>query len=138
MSIGMGEGEDKANAAIYQALHHPLLEIDSVDQAAGVLIHFTGGDDLALHEVGDAVTKLRETLREGTDLVLGASTDPNMDGRAQAILIVTGLGGRPVASTDLASFATEEAGEEELSSQPMELDADLDLPTFLRRRMAYR
>ena len=34
MAIGMGEGEDKAGLAAYQALHHPLLEIDSLDLVA--------------------------------------------------------------------------------------------------------
>jgi cell division protein FtsZ len=48
MAIGMGEGEDKAGLAAYQALHHPLLEIDSLEQASGVLVHFTGGGSHAL------------------------------------------------------------------------------------------
>lgn len=136
MAIGMGEGEEKAHKAIEQALHHPLLEVDSLDQAGGVLVHFTGGDDLRLHEVGDAVTKLRQALGEGSDLVLGASTDGNMAGRAQAILIVTGLGGRPVASADIASFAAAQTEAER--SADLAAEQDLDLPTFLRRRMAYQ
>lgn len=131
MAIGLGEGENKAEAALHQALHHPLLEIDSLDQAAGALVHFTGGEDLTLYEVGEAVTLLRKSLAPEADVVLGASTEPTMLGRAQVILIVTGIGGRAIPMPCQAHEATE--------PQPVatgaQLDlSNLDLPTFLRRR----
>ncbi len=40
MAIGLGKGENKATDAIQEALHHPLLEIESFDQATGALVHF--------------------------------------------------------------------------------------------------
>ncbi len=134
MAIGMGEGESKAEEAIYQALHHPLLEIDTLDRAAGILVHFTGGEDLSLSEVGDAVDQLRDSLPQEADLLLGATTDPAMEGRTQVILIVTGLGGSPVPAAAEAPVATHLR----VSGPPMvERGAvDLDLPAFLRRRAA--
>lgn len=132
MAIGLGQGEDKANAAINQALHHPLLEMDSIDTASGVLVHFTGGEDLTLFEVGDAVTNLRQSLSPDADVILGATTEKSMNGRAQAILIFTGVGGRPLSSATIM----EEASELEPVVVPTgENAADLDLPTFLRRRV---
>jgi cell division protein FtsZ len=131
MSIGLGEGEDKAQTALRQALHHPLLEIDSLDQAAGVLVHFTGGDDLTLYEVGEAVASLRETLDPEAEIVLGATTEGSMQGRAQVILIVTGIGGRAIPTAE-ASHPRKQAAAE---SQPASAEVDLDLPTFLRRRV---
>jgi cell division protein FtsZ len=134
MAIGIGEGHSMARAAIRQALHHPLMAIDSLEGANGVLIHFTGGDDLTLHEVGEAVDDLRTSLSPEVDLILGATTDPAMTGRAQAILIVTGVGGEPAPTQEripdtrtLTELATVETG----SSIAQD---DLDLPTFLRRR----
>jgi cell division protein FtsZ len=47
MSIGQGEGENKAIKAIDQALNHPLLDSTSLDHAAGILVNFTAGDDLS-------------------------------------------------------------------------------------------
>jgi cell division protein FtsZ len=136
MAIGLGEGESKAADAIHQAMHHPLLEIDSLDQAAGVLVHFTGGEDLTLFEVGEAVEGLRQGLNPQIDLILGATTEETMAGRVEVILIVTGIGGRPVSPRPESS---EEVGVS--LSLPMDLpagmaDDDLDLPTFLRRRVA--
>jgi cell division protein FtsZ len=131
MAIGMGEGEDKAALAIHQALHHPLLEIDSLEQATGVLVHFTGGEDLTLYEVGEAVTGLRDTLSADAEVILGATTEPTMLGRAQVILIVTGLGGHPVQNAEAVPASTQLSVE---GPQPMIDTNDLDLPTFLRRR----
>ncbi len=132
MAIGLGEGEEKAPAAIKQALHHPLLEIDGLDSASGVLVHFTGGEDLTLYEVGEAVNELRNVTTPDIDIILGATTDPAMTGRAQVILIFTGVGGCPVAATQgIDEIAI--ASSSQVKSNQIE---DLDLPTFLRRRAA--
>ena len=130
MSIGLGEGEAKAEEAVRQALNHPLLEIESLDHASGALVHLTGGDDLTLFEVSDAVSSLRDSMSENAEVILGASTDSSFEGRTQAILIVTGLGGRPVSGADVGIFHSEDQDHDEMQ----ELEADLDLPTFLRRR----
>lgn len=132
MAIGLGKGEEKAPAAIKQALHHPLLEIDGLENASGVLVHFTGGEDLTLFEVGEAVNELRNVTSPDIDIILGATTDPAMTGRAQVILIFTGVGGCPVA----AAQGFEEVGIASTSQVQNNQMENLDLPTFLRRRTA--
>jgi len=135
MAIGLGKGEEKAAGAIHQALHHPLLAIDGLDQAQGVLVHFTGGDDLTLYEVGEAVNALRESLSPDAEVILGATTSEIMTGRAQVILIFTGVGGQPIATPMKARKASIPSPEPEPAIQAADAD-DLDLPTFLRRRAA--
>jgi len=130
MAVGVAEGPDKARDAIHQALHHPLLGVDNLEYANGALVHFTGGEDLTLFEVSEAVDELRASLAPDTDIILGATTEPSMEGRTQVILIVTGIGGRPMSAAvqsmpQTASLAAAPAAED-----------DLDLPTFLRRRVA--
>jgi cell division protein FtsZ len=123
MAIGLGEGEAKASMAVHQALHHPLLEVNSLEFATGALLHFTGGDDLSLSEVGSAVESLRENLPLDVDVVLGVTPEPTMEGRVQVILVVTGIGGRPVRS-----FVTDQP-------EPFSIVSDnLDVPAFLRKR----
>lgn len=132
MSIGLGEGPEKAKAAIHQALNHPLLEINSLEQATGILVHFTGGADLTLHEVGEAVTELRTSFAPDIDLILGATSEEIMTGRAQVILIVTGIGGRPICRLNTMESDAQLLSVEQVSS----VADDLDLPTFLRKRVA--
>jgi len=130
MAIGIGEGERKSEIALEQALHHPLLEVNSFGQANGALIHFTGGEDLGLVEVGAAVEDLRENMPPEADVVLGVTTEPAMHGRVQVILIVTGIGGQPVqemSSTESVPAAP---------SSEIEME-DLDIPAFMRRKPSY-
>lgn len=139
MAIGLGDGPDKARRAIYQALHHPLLEVESLEQASGALVHFTGGERLSLVEVGEAVQELRQSLPAEADLILGATTEPAMEGRAQVILILTGLGGRPVAAPARKAVQAVQAVQPDF--QPVTVPGhydqnDLDIPAFLRRRPA--
>lgn len=132
MAIGLGEGADKAQKAIHQALHHPLLEISSLEQATGILVHFTGGDELTLFEVGEAINELRESLSPNADVILGATTEPSMAGRAQVILIVTGIGAYAVRG--VSKHQSHRTAAEGQLQGAGDLD-DLDVPAFLRKRL---
>ncbi len=92
MSIGHGQGEAKARLAIDQALHHPLLDSVSLEQAAGIIANFTGGSDLSLLEISEVLTQMQNQLGSQTEIVLGVTHDERMENRAQVILVVTGLG----------------------------------------------
>ena len=129
MAIGIGEGHHMAQDAVRQALRHPLLEVDSLEQATGVLVHFTGGDDLTLFEIGEAIEDLRLSFPQEVDLIFGATTEPAMSGRVQVILIVTGIGAKAIETVPAA-----EAGNVSVVHTAPQAVPNLDLPAFLRRR----
>ena len=162
MSMGQGNGENKSRLALDQALHHPLLETVSLENAAGIIANFTGGEDLTLFEVQDALTYLQEQTSNQTEIVMGVVNDNRMEDRVQVTLIITGLGSptleeamagvaRPAPLTQAAQapvgkkFAPLPAPEPE-PEQPLPGMAptalgmaqtaanNLDLPAFLRKR----
>ncbi len=94
LAIGQGKGGNKAAEAVQQALKMPLLDISAVGTAGGILVHFTGGDDLSLHEVSHAAADIARAAPQA-DIIFGATIDPMMNGRAQVILVATGLGSQP-------------------------------------------
>ena len=94
LAIGQGKGGNKAAEAVQQALKMPLLDISAVGTAGGILVHFTGGDDLSLHEVSHAAADIARAAPQA-DIIFGATIDPMMNGRAQVILVATGLGSKP-------------------------------------------
>lgn len=96
MSIGIGEGENKAFKAVEQALHHPLLESVSIENATGIIANFSGGADLSFIEVMDGLNHLQELTNHQADIIPGVMTDPRMEERAQVILVITGLGAMPI------------------------------------------
>jgi cell division protein FtsZ len=97
MAIGQGKGEGKAIAAVQQALNHPLLESVSLKDASGVIANFSGGDDLSLYEVGEALGYIRGLVNEDIEVVMGVSHDERLNERAQVILVVTGIGAKSLS-----------------------------------------
>ena len=87
-------------------------------------------------EMGDTVAVADLTGDGVVDLILGASTDQAMTGRAQAILIVTGVGGQPAPTEAPIAVLQPVVETVSVHSGPPLNPDDLDLPTFLRRRVA--
>jgi len=96
MAIGTGEGEDKAFQALLNALHHPMLDEIRLDEAAGIIANFSGGDDLTFVEVADTLNYLQERTGHQAEIIPGVINDSNLNNRAQVILIITGLGALPI------------------------------------------
>ncbi len=90
MAIGQGKGEHKAVDAVRQALKMPLLDLRTVSAANGILVHFTGGDDLSLYEVSQAAAELNAAA-PNAEVIFGATVESGMEGRAQVIMVATGL-----------------------------------------------
>lgn len=146
MAIGHGQGEEKAYQAIEQALHHPLLESVSLENAAGIIVNFTGGDDLTLFEVQDALTRLQAQTGQQTEIVMGVINDTEMKNRVQVILVITGLGAPSLEET-FSKYAVSEPVSEPEEAGPLQQPSptwqhtpfsssstNLDIPAFLRRR----
>ena len=92
MTIGQASGEGKALKAINQALNHPLLETINLENAAGVIANFTGGKDLSLYDVGEAVNHIQSMAGNDVEVILGFNNDNRLDEKVQVILVITGLG----------------------------------------------
>jgi cell division protein FtsZ len=147
LSIGIGEGPNKATKAVEYALHHPLLEAISVDDATAIIANFTGGSDLTFMELMEAMSYLSEQTHNHADIIPGVITDDRMQDRAQVILIITGLGATPldtrpavrVQAAPLQAAAAQPTAAPQAShaeTTVMEMAAtDLDLPAFMRRRV---
>ncbi|MBN1665972.1 MAG: cell division protein FtsZ [Anaerolineales bacterium] len=147
MAIGYGQGEHKAQAALEQALNHPLLETVSLNHAAGVIVNFTAGSDLTLMEVSEALNYLQSQANPATEIVMGTTQDERLRNRVQAILVVTGLGAtsleevmpgiqkpvtRAAGQAPVRRLVTE-AEQQPPLLQPAGMPHDLDLPAFMRR-----
>ena len=92
LSIGIGEGPNKAIRAVEHALHHPLLESIAIDDATAIVANFTGGSDMTFMELMEAMNYLQEQTHGRAEIIPGVITDERMQDRTQVILIITGLG----------------------------------------------
>src|ERR1700761_7963484 len=74
MGTGEAEGEDRAKRAAEAAVNNPLLEETSMSGARGLLINITGGDDLTLFEVDEAVSAVRKQVDDDANVLFGSAT----------------------------------------------------------------
>jgi cell division protein FtsZ len=102
ISIGHGEGEHKALEAVRTALRNPLLDIDSISGTEGILVNITGGEDLTLAEVDQAMETISQSAKPRAQVLFGTVIDSRMEGRVEITLIATGAtrGGKPVAQPE--------------------------------------
>ncbi len=91
MGTGEAEGEDRAKIAAEQALSNPILDDCSMKGAKGVLINITGGSDITLMEIDEAVNIIKEEVDENAELIFGSSYDDSLAGKIRVSIVVTGI-----------------------------------------------
>lgn len=100
MGTGEAEGEDRARVAAEQALSNPILDDCSMKGAKGVLINITGGADITLMEIDEAVNIIKEEVDENAELIFGSSYDDSLSGRIRVSIVVTGIDDEAILTTE--------------------------------------
>ena len=92
MGTGIAEGDNKALEAAQKAIASPLLEDISIEGARGLLINVTGGTDLSLFEVNEAIEMISSEAHPDATIIYGQVIDENMNGKIMITVIATGFG----------------------------------------------
>ncbi len=93
MGTGEAEGENRALSATELALNNPLIDDYSLKGAKGLLVNITGGEDIKLFEVDQAVNKIRAEVDPDAELIFGAIKDENLNGKMRVSIVATSLDG---------------------------------------------
>lgn len=97
---GMASGKDRASKALTNALSSPLLDKGALlKEAASVLVHICGGDDLTLYEIELLMQKLVKYIPAKAHLLFGAAIDTNMKD-ALSITLISALPEEKLHSTN--------------------------------------
>tara|TARA_B110001454_G_scaffold160250_1_gene149650 strand:+ start:455 stop:1933 length:1479 start_codon:yes stop_codon:yes gene_type:complete len=94
MGTGEAEGEGRALKAAEMAISNPLIDDYTLKGAKGLLVNITGGKDLKLFEVDEAVNKVRAEVDSEAELIIGAITDATLDGKMRVSIVATSLDGQ--------------------------------------------
>jgi cell division protein FtsZ len=132
MAVGRASGEERALAAAQQAITSPLLDI-TISGAKGVLFNVRGGVDLGLFEVHQAAELIRQTAAPDANMIFGAVIDEKMKDQIQITVIATGFDEEGASPAPRRPVTSDEVKKEEAPRRPFD-NADLDIPSFLRRR----
>ncbi len=93
MGTGEAEGDGRAADAAAAAISNPLLEEASLKGAKGVIINVTGGMDMTLFEVDEAVNMVRDQVDTEALIVFGSAFNQDLEGKLRVSVVATGIEG---------------------------------------------
>src|SRR3954462_11774855 len=139
MGIGAASGENRAGEAAKMAVSSPLME-ESIEGATGMLLNFTGSEDLNLFGAPEAPDIVVATADKGANIIFGTVIDPTMADEVRVTVIATGFEGfetlarRPIQVRDRARRrGVSGLGDRERRELQVS-EGDIDVPDFLRGR----
>jgi len=132
IGIGVATGENRAIEAAKQSVSSPLLETD-IRGATDAIINITGGNNLSLFEVEDAVEVIREAAGTDINTIFGAVINESLGDDIIVTVIATGFDQNKDA---LENTMLEQVIDMGPSSSNLDSNDDdnFDIPDFLKNR----
>lgn len=157
MGIGRGSGENRAVDAARAAIESPMLDV-TIDGAKGIIFNITAGSDLRMHEVEEAARVITEHADPNAKVIFGAVMDEEQieKGEIKITVVATGFEkhqpaiaqkqrysgalpfNRPTAPYHQNAPAPLPALSQPTPVPSAPVEEDLDVPTFIRRKMRER
>ncbi len=147
ISLGYGDGENRAIHAVESALSHPLLDDIQIQQAKGLIVKFSG--DLSIAELEHAMHYLQARTAADTEIIPAVNTQERLNGQVMVTLLATGIGATALEyAPALLEIPAVKVREEKqiVEDSPLPLDIsphsfqsaekeidDLEVPAFIRR-----
>ena len=163
MGVGTHKGENRAVEAARKAIQSPLLEDVSIHGAKGVLINIAADSNLTLFEVNEAMSLIHEAAGQEANIIFGTVKDDQMLDEISVTVIATGFnlssesrlavptaqrenqiakpveeeapGVRRIENLDVPAHTRRRTDAGEANGGANGNGENLDIPTFLRRRM---
>ena len=140
MGTGHALGDNRAMEATQRAISSPLLEETSINGAKGVLVNITGGADLTLFEVDEAMRVIHDAADPEANIILGSVHDERMQNEMKITVIATGFDHQQkVENVHPLPVRQNAAGNTALpriapASQQTRAVEDLEIPAFMRKK----
>jgi cell division protein FtsZ len=97
MGTGEATGDSRATEAAEKAIGCLLLDDVSINGAQSVLINVTGGPDLKLYDVDEAIGRIKQEVdhelpgRDLARIIFGATFEKNLEGIVRVSVVATGI-----------------------------------------------
>lgn len=155
--IGMSKGEHKAKQAATKAISSPLLDDVTIKGAKNAIVNVTGGTTMTLTDANIAVDLVRDAAGNDVNIIFGVAVNENLNDEMIVTVIATGFDEESANAnnfvysskvdnhefiTNKTQYLSEEIKEQTKKKeeeqqnlvQEAAMEADDDLPSFLRRR----
>jgi cell division protein FtsZ len=145
MGTGSAKGESRALEATQRAISSPLLEEASIEGARGLLVNITGGTDLTLFEVNEAMSIIHDAADPDANIIFGAVLDSRLADEMKITVIATGFEKAAAVTEPVRTYpsaqpsAAETRGTGALAGAGSALvdtlrRDDINVPAFMRKK----
>lgn len=143
MGTGSATGDNRALEATQRAISSPLLEEASIEGAKGLLVNVSGGADLTLFEVNEAMSIIHDSADPDANIIFGAVLDERLTNEMKITVIATGFDKAVAAvETSRAFAASQPAVSEGRVTGPIGIPGsgdslrreDINVPAFIRKK----
>lgn len=90
IALGEGQGKDRAEEAVYNALKNPLIDV-SIENTRNILVNVSGSSDLQLVEAKRVVELVTEQANPDAEVIYGALIVPELEDRLRVTIIASGV-----------------------------------------------
>ncbi|MCI0489446.1 MAG: cell division protein FtsZ [Blastocatellia bacterium] len=142
MGTGAASGEERAVQATQRAISSPLLEEASIEGAKGLLVNVTGGTDLTLFEVAEAMSTIHDSADPDANIIFGAVLDDRLGDEMKITVIATGFDKAAAPAEPAHTFTGPQptgttprgGGPREGGPSDHSQHDDLNVPAFIRKK----
>ena len=154
MGVGFGEGEDRIETAIHNAINSPLLET-SINGSKSLLLYVSGGYDMGMLDINTIAESVQEEADPDANIIFGAAVNEDMNNKISVTIIATDFSksrsgidatlidgqdpsrptfaGTPVKVDDMDAYEVDLADLVNNDTETAQTDnLNLDIPDFLR------
>lgn len=134
IGIGVATGENRAVEAAKQSVSSPLLETD-IRGATDAIINITGGTNLGLYEVQDAVEVIREAAGTDINTIFGAVINESLGDDIIVTVIATGFDKKDSLENTMIEQVIDMNDVMSNNNDSSDDDDGFDIPDFLKNRI---
>ena len=138
MGTGSASGDNRALESTQRAISSPLLEEASIEGAKGLLVNVSGGANLTLFEVNEAMSIIHDSADEDANIIFGAVLDERLNDEMKITVIATGFDKTYAALEPVRTFQTAPAerstSTDSRGGTQADRRTDLDVPAFMRKK----
>ncbi len=128
MGTGESSGEERAKNAAQLALNNPLLDDSNIKGAKSILLNIQGGPDMALFEVDEAASKIRNEVDENANIIFGSSIDNSLEGIIKVSVVATGINNTKQIDTEIYPYKKDDSEVKLNNTHVQEYSNDLEEP----------
>jgi len=140
MGTGTATGDNRAMEATQRAISSPLLEEASIEGAKGLLVNVSGGADLTLFEVNEAMSIIHDSADPDANIIFGAVLDETLTNEMKITVIATGFDKAAALSEPSRPYVVPQQPVAEPrvtgpigTPEPLRRE-DINVPAFIRKK----